>query len=159
MQGLYPGQRPMATDDNVDDNVDDDGKWTPVKCRNIRNNLQKRRCRSRAVVSLARSGKMPWGRLENRSRLVKADCVRQLEVAFGALCRQSSAGCSVAAALVTLHVAADTEGFATTRLWALVRLLARVTVAVYPQAAGSGKGFVASGADIAVLGLRELRLA
>jgi hypothetical protein len=77
---------------------------------------------------------------------------------FGALCRHSSAGSRVAAALVSLHVAADTEGFATARLRALVRLLARVTVAVYPQAAGSGEGLVAGRADVAVLGLRKLRL-
>ena len=62
----------------------------------------------------------------------------------------------MAATLVSLHVAADTEGFATTRLRALVRLLARVTVAVYPQAAGSGEGLVASRADVTVLRLREL---
>jgi len=64
----------------------------------------------------------------------------------------------VAASLVALHVAANTEGFATARLRALVRLLSSMAVAVDAEAAWPREGLVASRADVAVLGLRELRL-
>lgn len=91
------------------------------------------------------------------SRLVKADCVRRLgAAAFGPSCRQGGAGGCVATSLVSLHVAADAEGFAASGLWALVRLLARVAVAVYAQATGARKGLVAGGANVAVLWLWEL---
>jgi hypothetical protein len=97
--------------------------------------------------------------LDGRSRLVKADCVRRLVMAFGSLCRQGGARGRVATSLVSLHVAAHAKGFATSRLRALVGLLACVTVAVDAQAAWPREGLVASRADVAVLGLRKLRLA
>ncbi len=60
----------------------------------------------------------------------------------------------VAATLVTLHVAAHAKGFAAARMRALVRLLARVRVAVDPQAARSAKRLVARRAEVLVLALR-----
>jgi hypothetical protein len=57
----------------------------------------------------------------------------------------------VAAALVSLHVAADTEGLAAAGVWALERLLSGVGVAVDAQRTGSGEGLVAGLADVAVL--------
>ena len=80
--------------------------------------------------------------LDGRSRLVKADCVRQLVMAFSSLCRQGSTGSCVATSLVSLHVAAHTESFATSRLRALVRLLASVAVAVDAQTAWSRESLV-----------------
>lgn len=44
---------------------------------------------------------------------------------------------------VSLHVASDTERLATTGLRTLVGLLARMTVAVDAEAAGSRESFVA----------------
>lgn len=61
------------------------------------------------------------------------------------------------ATLVTLHVAANTEGLATSGVRALERLLASVGVAVDAQRAWAGKCFVAGLAYIAVLRLREGR--
>lgn len=60
----------------------------------------------------------------------------------------------VAATLMTLHVAAHAKGFAAARVRALVRLLARVRVAVDAQAAGATKGLVARRAEVLVLALR-----
>jgi hypothetical protein len=65
----------------------------------------------------------------------------------------------VAASLVPFHVAAYAESFATSRLRALVGLLARVTMAVNAQTARPREGLVAGGADVAVLRLGKLRLA
>lgn len=62
----------------------------------------------------------------------------------------------MATSLVSLHVAADAEGLAASGLWALVRLLTGVAVAVDAQAAGARKGLVAGGANVTVLWLREL---
>lgn len=61
---------------------------------------------------------------------------------------------TMAAPFVTLHVAAHAEGFATTGLRALERLLPGVRVAVDAQAAGAAESLVASRADVAVLSLR-----
>jgi len=65
----------------------------------------------------------------------------------------------VATSFVALHVAADTEGFATARLRALIGLFSRMAVAVDAEAAWAREGLVASRADVAVLRLRKLRLA
>jgi hypothetical protein len=65
----------------------------------------------------------------------------------------------VATSLVSLHVAAHAESFATSRLRALVGLLASVAVAVNPQAARSRESLVAGRADVAILRLRKLGLA
>lgn len=59
----------------------------------------------------------------------------------------------MAAPLVSLHIASNAEGFATAGDGALERLLARVGVAVDAERAGSGKGLVASRADVSVLAL------
>jgi len=61
----------------------------------------------------------------------------------------------VAAALVPLHVTAHAERLAAPAMRALERLLARVAVAMYSQAARPRECFVARLADVAVLGLRE----
>lgn len=61
--------------------------------------------------------------------------------------------------LVSLHVASHAEGLATARLGTLVRLLSSMAMAVDAQTAWSREGLVARRADVAVLGLRELRLA
>ena len=65
----------------------------------------------------------------------------------------------MAASLMSLHVATYAEGFAASWLWALVRLLAGVAVAVDAKAAWPREGLVASRADVTVLRLRDLRLA
>ena len=69
--------------------------------------------------------------------------------------QQPSSALGVAAALVALHVTPHAEGLAATGVGTLVRLLAGVGVGVDFEAAGAGEGFVAGGADVAVLGLRE----
>jgi hypothetical protein len=61
----------------------------------------------------------------------------------------------VAAPLVALHVASDTESLATARLRTFVWLLAGVAMAVDAQAAWSREGLVASRADVSILRLRE----
>jgi hypothetical protein len=76
-----------------------------------------------------------------------------------ALCRNSGTRCSMAAALVTFHVTSYAESFSTPGLWALVRLLSSVAVAVYAQAAWSREGLVACRADVAILRLWKCRLA
>jgi hypothetical protein len=81
---------------------------------------------------------------------------RRCRVLGSSSCREGGAGSCVAASLVSLHVAADAEGFATARLRTLVGLFAGVAVAVYAQAAGSREGLVTCRADVAVLRLREL---
>lgn len=63
------------------------------------------------------------------------------------------------AALVTLHVTPDAKSFATAGLSTLVRLLARVTVAVNSQAAGTRERLVTCRANVAVLRLGESGLA
>ena len=63
----------------------------------------------------------------------------------------------VAAALVSLHVAADAKGFAAAGVRALEGLLARVGVAVDAEPAGPGEGLVAGLADVPVLALGEGR--
>lgn len=65
----------------------------------------------------------------------------------------------MAAALMPLHVAAYAECLSAPGMRALERLLARVTVTVDAQAARSGKGFVASWANVSILRLREVGLA
>ena len=60
---------------------------------------------------------------------------------------------------MSFHVASHAEGLAAPRLRALVRLLASVAMAVDAQATRPGKCLVAGGADVAVLRLRESRLA
>jgi hypothetical protein len=62
---------------------------------------------------------------------------------------------AVAAPLMALHVAANTEGLAASRVRALEGLLAGVGVAVDAKAARAAKGLVAGLADVAVLALRE----
>ena len=59
---------------------------------------------------------------------------------------------------MSFHVASDAEGLATSGLGALVWLLACVAVAVDPETARAGEGFIASGADVAILRLRKRRL-
>lgn len=61
----------------------------------------------------------------------------------------------MAATLVPLHVASNTEGLAASRVRTLERLLARVRVAVDSQGAGSRESLVASLADVSVLRLGE----
>ena len=61
----------------------------------------------------------------------------------------------MATSLVPLHVAANTEGLAASRVRALEGLLARVRVAVDSQRAGSRESLVASLADVSVLRLGE----
>lgn len=61
---------------------------------------------------------------------------------------------AMAAPFMTLHVATHAKGLATSRVRALVRLLARVGMAVDPQAAGPAEGLVARRAQILVLALR-----
>jgi hypothetical protein len=61
--------------------------------------------------------------------------------------------------LVPLHVAAHRESLATSWLWALVRFLARVAMAVNTKATRTREGLVAGGADVAILRLRVRRLA
>jgi hypothetical protein len=56
---------------------------------------------------------------------------------------------------MSLHVAADAEGLAASRVRALERLLSRVRVAVDSEAAGAAEGLVACLADVAILALRE----
>lgn len=58
-------------------------------------------------------------------------------------------------ALVAFHVTSYAESFAAAWLRALVRLLAGMAVAVYAQTAWSREGFVARGANIAILRLRK----
>jgi hypothetical protein len=60
--------------------------------------------------------------------------------------------------LMSLHITPDAEGLATPRMRTLEWLLARMAVAVDPQAAGTGKCLVAGLADVSVLRLREARL-
>jgi hypothetical protein len=62
----------------------------------------------------------------------------------------------MATSLVSLHVAADAEGFAASGLWALVRLLACVAVTVDAQTTRAREGLVAGRADVTVLRLGEL---
>lgn len=85
--------------------------------------------------------------------------MRQLVRALSSLCRQGGTGSRVATSLVSLHVAAHAERFATSRLRALVGLLACVTVTVDAQAAWPREGLVASRADVPILRLGKLRLA
>lgn len=59
-----------------------------------------------------------------------------LKLNFGSSGRESGARCRVATSLMSFHVASYTEGLSTTRLRALVRLLARMAVAVDAQTAG-----------------------
>lgn len=61
----------------------------------------------------------------------------------------------MAPSLMPFHVASHTEGLAAPRLRALVWLLASVAMAMDAQAAWPREGFVASRADVAVLGLRK----
>lgn len=61
----------------------------------------------------------------------------------------------MAATLMALHVAANTEGFAASLMRALEGLLAGVGVRVDAQAGGPRESLVTGLADIAVLGLRE----
>lgn len=63
----------------------------------------------------------------------------------------------MAAALVTLHVAADAEGLAAAGVRALEGLLAGVGVAVDAEGRRAGEGLVAGLADVAVLALGEGR--
>lgn len=65
----------------------------------------------------------------------------------------------MASPFVSLHIRAHRKCLATARLWALVRLLASVAMAVNAQTAWSREGLVASGANVAILGLRKRRLA
>lgn len=60
---------------------------------------------------------------------------------------------AVATALVTLHVAPDTEGLAASVVGALERLLAGMRVAVDAKRAGPGKGLVAGRANVTILRL------
>jgi len=60
----------------------------------------------------------------------------------------------VAATFVTFHIAAYTEGLATSRKGALEGLFACMRVAVDAQRAGTRKGLVACWADVPVLALR-----
>jgi hypothetical protein len=73
-------------------------------------------------------------------------------------CRDGGTSRGVTSPLMPFHVATHTERFATSRLRALVRLLARVTVAMDTQAARSRECLVACRADVAILGLRKGRL-
>lgn len=68
--------------------------------------------------------------------------MRQLVRALSSLCRQGGTGSRVATSLVSLHVAAHAERFATSRLRALVRLLTSVAVAVDAQTAWSRESLV-----------------
>jgi len=61
----------------------------------------------------------------------------------------------VTAALVSFHVASDTESLSTTLVRTSEGFLASVRVAVDAKRAGPAKCFVACLADVAVLGLRE----
>jgi hypothetical protein len=62
---------------------------------------------------------------------------RQLGSIIMSLCREVGARGRMAAAFVTLHITSYAESFSAAGLWALVRLLSRVAVAVNPQAARS----------------------
>ena len=60
---------------------------------------------------------------------------------------------AVTASLVAFHVAAHAERLAAPRVWALERLLARVRVAVYSEAARPAERLVAGRTDVPILAL------
>lgn len=70
------------------------------------------------------------------------------------MCRLGSTD-SVAAPLVSLHVAANAEGFATAGVGALEGLFASVRVAMDSKTAWPAESLVASRADVAILALGE----
>lgn len=61
----------------------------------------------------------------------------------------------MAASLVSLHVASNTERLAASSVRALEGLLTSVRVAVDAQAAGPAEGLITSLADVSILGGRE----